>query len=598
MFILGYSGLDGAQEFRTREISLMTPQEARIFQGMDSAAALLKNGKVVAAIQEERLTGVKQTHRFPLSAIRFCLHEGGIGLDDVTFITHGFNYAPWRSVHNRSTFSRRRYDSVYAPEHQKHLLTTHLGLRDVETKFVPVLHHHAHAASAFYQCNFEKALVVVMDGLGEFYGTSIFVGHNNQLEVVKQYDLFSSLGLFYSVVTMHLGFLPNSDEYKVMGLAPYGDPRRFLPAMRRCIEMAPGGRVLVPMLGLNDTFETKETYRNTRQWFEANFCPARQPSEEMTQTHKDLAAAAQHVLNEAGSHIVRHWVAQTGMKNLCLAGGVGLNCVMNGHLLRSGLIERMYVQPAAGDEGTSIGSALYHYYCVHPKAKRKKQILPLYGYAASRTEVIEALQRNSRDLQWECLPTKSLLKRTADLLAHGHVVGWFQGRSEFGPRALGNRSILADPRTRQMVDTINRLVKHRESFRPFAPAVKQERAHMYFDMAPDQELPHMLFTVPMRDQYRARLPAVVHVDGSSRVQTVNKKQHPRFWKLLDAFEHQTGVPILLNTSFNVMGQPIVSTAEDAVSTFLSTNITVLIIDNFLVRRQDGRPGPTTSGYGF
>ena len=590
MYILGYSGLDNAAEFKKQTNPPLSKRESRFFQGMDSAAALLLNGKVIAAIQEERLIGEKYAHKFPVKAIKYCLGQAGIGFEDISFITHGFNYEKYEHLFNIDEISKRRYMEVFSPNKQRSLFEEYFNLQNIKDKFVSVEHHDAHAASTFYFSGFDKALVCVIDGLGELQSLSVFMGEKNKLQLLENYDIFSSLGLFYSLITCHLGFLPNSGEYKVMGLAPYGNPRRFLPALKKCVTYTDNGEIEIPIFYLNNTREKQETYRGSRDWLSTNIFPERNPDEEIQQHHKDLAAAAQIVLMDAVTSILTYWRKKTNLNRLCLAGGVALNCVMNSYIKKAALFNDIFVQPASGDEGTSLGSALFLYFKINPNASNpyKKDLcskLPLWGNASNDQDIQKAISYYSDRVSWRLLTENELIKETCDRIESGEIIAWVQGRMEFGPRALGNRSILADPRAKDMRTRINQLVKKREGFRPFAPSVKEEAAHVFFDTLEGERLPYMLFTVSVKEEYKDRLPAVVHIDGSARVQTVNKGEHRLYWKLLDAFEHKTGFPILLNTSFNVMEQPIVCTPIDAIETFFIANLSGLVMGNYFLTKK-------------
>jgi len=584
VYILGYSGLANAIEFRRDRFPAFSEEEIRICQGWDSAAALLVDGRVVAAAAEERFNGETHSHKFPLNAMKCCLREAGIGIDDLTAITHGFNYALYEKFFTHDAFGRTRYEAVFSPGAQKLLLAEHFPASDIEHKFVPVQHHQAHAASAYYPSGVNNALIVVIDAMGEVHSISVFAGVGNEIRTLKQYDFFSSVGMFYSLITHHLGFSVKADEYKVMGLAPYGDPRPYEKFMEECIHLRDNGEVYIPVYLKNRTMVEKETYKGLRDWLDGALFPARLPEQPLEQKHNDLAASLQRRLEQAVLHVVKFWQGETSAKNLCLAGGVALNCVANQRIMEIARFDDIYVQPASADDGTAIGSALHHYFAVAPTAQRTREALPLYGPRSSDAETARVLERWADALEVFELPEQTLLSTVADMLVAGRVVAWMQGRMEFGPRALGNRSILADPRLPEMREIVNRLVKKREAFRPFAPSVKEDKAHIYFDIPEGMSFPHMLFTVPVRAAFRDMLPSITHVDGSARIQTVSREAHPLYWKLLDAFEQESGVPILLNTSFNVKGQPIVRSADDAVATFLSTNLDALVIGTRIIRR--------------
>lgn len=578
MYILGYSGIHEAVAHKSRLLPEVSIDEAHMSQGLDAAAALIADGVILAAAAEERFNGEKHSDRFPQGAIAYCLREAGIRIEEVERICHGFDHGPYRRAFERGEIARKRYEELLSPERQSQVVAQHLG-PVAASRFTAVRHHAAHAASAFYPSGFDDALVLIVDGMGEMHSMSVFRGRETRLELLKQSGFLSSVGMLYSVVTKHLGFSPCSDEYKVMGLAPYGDPERFLRVLAPSVELGPRGEVNIPLFLLNRTPLEKETYRALDRWLSETCFPARRPDEPISREHEDLAAALQHVLNHALLHVLRFWKEETGASRLCMAGGVALNCTANGIILRSGLFEDVCIPPAAGDDGTSIGAALHEYYRVRPDAGRVRMGMPLYGPEASEEEIAAALAGLPPSIEVRSYPEGELVERAAQLIADGLVVGWMQGRMEFGPRALGSRSILADPRMPDMRDRVNAMVKLREGFRPFAPAAAAEKAHLYFEIRPGERFPYMLFTVPVRPEYRPRLPAITHVDGSARLQTVSAAEQPLFSALLEAFERRSGLPILLNTSFNIKGQPIVRTAEEAVQTFLKTGISAVVIGN-------------------
>jgi carbamoyltransferase len=587
IYILSYSGLHNTLAYRLEQLTDLTLQEKYISQGMDASAAVILNGEIIAAAEEERFNGIKHCSDFPIAAINYCLAAANIDISNINYVTHGFNYSPYEDLYNLENYARGFFEQVASNDVQKGWLEKFLPGFPVE-KFIPIKHHHAHAASTFYPSPFSEALVVISDGMGEVDSISVFHGKENKLTDLKHYDLFSSLGILYAVITKHLGFYVNSDEYKVMGLAPYGNPTQFEDFFKKYVEFKPKGEIFIRLMLADKTPLEQQTYRGMHQLItKETGIKMVEKDQPLTQEHKDFAAALQKCLEEAMLHIVRYWQEQTKCEYLCLAGGVALNCVSNGKLLQSGLFKDIYVQPASGDAGTSYGSAWYHYYhnLGYPRHISHKQELPLYGPSATSEEIMEALEQFAADITWEKLSEAELFQQAAAVLAEGKVIGWVQDRMEFGPRALGNRSILADPRGVGMRDKVNMLVKKREAFRPFAPSVKLERASDFFDISKEQRLPHMLFVVPVREQYREQLPAITHVDGSARVQTVEKEQHPKYWKLLDAFEKQSGMPILLNTSFNVKGQPIVRTAQEAIATFINANLDALFLDHYMIKRK-------------
>ncbi|HKN51736.1 MAG TPA: carbamoyltransferase N-terminal domain-containing protein, partial [Amycolatopsis sp.] len=510
--VLGYSGFDGSAEFKRERFPGLSAAENRLFQGLDSAAALVVDGRLVAAVQQERYSGVKFDHRFPAEAIRGCLRLAGLSIADVDEVRHNFDYALAKVIWQGD---RERYERVYAPELQTPLLHKHFPELTGRVDVRAVDHHHAHALTAAVPSGFAEALVVVLDGMGELHAVTVYSWRGGELKRLAALDFRSSLGLFYALLTLHLGYWPNSDEYKVMALAASGDPARFAGAMAEALTLGPHGRFEVPLLRLNKDPISKETFGTSREWLAAQGCPASDGS--LAPVHIDLAAAAQRRLEEALFHLVRHWTIRTGLRNMAFAGGVALNCVAIGKLAVSGLVDGVYVQPAAGDEGTAVGAAL------------------LGADFATAAESYPPLTFLGPDVDDDCVPpdqphfsteVRDAEVLAARLLARGLVVGWAQGRLEFGPRALGNRSILADPRTREMRDRVNAAVKFREDFRPLAPAVKAECGSRYFELPGGANLRHMTLAVRVRPERAADIAAVVHTDGTARVQEVHRAEHP------------------------------------------------------------------------
>jgi carbamoyltransferase len=582
----------------------------------DSAAAIVRDGEIVAAAQEERFTRRKHDARFPRYAMTYCLREAGASLADIDAVV--FYDKPLlkfeRLVETYLTRAPRGLASFVTamPVWLKEKLFLKTLLRKElaaaagsSASSVPQLffteHHQSHAASAFYPAPFQNAAVLCLDGVGEWATTSAWLGNNANLRPLWQIDFPHSLGLLYSAFTYYTGFKVNSGEYKLMGLAPYGEPKFTAAILERLVDLKDDGSFRLDMSHFD--FETGLHMTNER--FDALFGgPPRQPDEVLTRRHMDVAASIQKVTEEIMLRLARTLRKETEEENLCLAGGVALNCVANGRLLRESGFERIWIQPAAGDAGGAVGSALalWHGYfdgarVVNPLDSMRGAYL---GPRFSTTEARAALTRfNAR---CEELPDEQLLPRVASLLANGNVVGWFSGRMEFGPRALGARSILGDARNPAMQSTMNLKIKFRESFRPFAPAILAERLTDYFDIA--CETPYMLLVASVREQLRremtdaermlfgidklnlvrSSIPAVTHVDYSARVQSVHAETNPRFHQLLSEFDRQTGCPVLVNTSFNVRGEPIVGSPEDAYACFMTTGMDYLVIENLLFDR--------------
>ena len=585
----------------------------------DSAAALIDDGVIVAAAQEERFSRRKHDSHFPVHALNYCLLEVGVGLegiDQVVFYDKPFLKFE-RLVETYLAFAPRGFKSfrmaipLWLREKLflKDLLIKELKKIDSEKKWNGRLlfseHHLSHAASAFFPSPFEEAVVLTMDGVGEWATTSAAIGKGNSLQVFKEIHFPHSLGLLYSAFTYYAGFKVNSGEYKVMGLAPYGEPKYVDRIFKHLIDVKADGSFRLDLTYFD--YCTGLTMTNAK--FDDLFGgPPRKPDERLTQHHMDLAASLQAATEEVVLRLTRSLRKETGVKNLCLAGGVALNCVANGKILRDGQFGQIYIQPAAGDAGGALGAALVGYHMqmgqlrrVDGDAMRGAYLGPSFAQAD-----IEARLKGC-GARCESMDDASLVTTCARDLANGKALGWFQGRMEFGPRALGNRSIIGDPRSPTMQKTLNLKVKYRESFRPFAPSVLRERVADWFEL--DGDSPYMLlvadvvkgrrramtaqenqlFGIEKLNVPRSDIPAVTHVDYSARIQTVEQRTNPRFHALLSEFERQTGCPVLVNTSFNVRGEPIVGTPEDAFRCFMGTELDVLVVGNCHLRKEAQDP---------
>jgi carbamoyltransferase len=568
----------------------------------DAAACLVRDGAIVAAAQEERFTRHKHDPRFPRRAIDYCLQAGGIAsrdLDAVAFYDKPFlkferlletytSYAPRGLASFLEAMPQWLKQKLWIPD----LLSREL---DYEGPLVFTEHHHSHAASAFYPSPFERAGFLTTDGVGEWATTSFGAGRDSGLTILGEIRFPHSLGLLYSAFTYFCGFRVNSGEYKLMGLAPYGRPRYVDTIRDRLIDLRDDGSFRLNMEYFTYPVGLTMTGRRFADLFGG---PPRAPEGALTEREMDLARSIQEVTEEAMLKMARHVHRETGERNLCLAGGVALNCVANGKLLREGPFERLWIQPAAGDAGGALGAALvaWHEWAGEPRrpAPGDSMAGSFLGPAFEDADVVAYLDREG--IPHERVGYDDLPARVAALLSEGKVVGWFQGRMEFGPRALGARSILADPRGREVQRTVNLKIKFRESFRPFAPSVRAERAAEYFDLAVAS--PYMLLVAQVRgasiegvglDRLRhveSPVPAVTHVDGSARVQTVDEATNPLFHRLLRAFEAMTGCGVVVNTSFNVRGEPIVCTPEDACRCFRRTHIDALAIGPCLVLKEE------------
>jgi len=587
----------------------------------DSAAALVEDGRIVAAAQEERFSRRKHDPRFPRHAIGYCLAEAGCGpeaIDHVVFYDKPFLKFE-RLLETYLAFAPRGFRSfrmaiplwIKEKLFQKRLLRDELRLFapgvDWESRLLFAAHHASHAASAYYASPFDEAAVLTMDGVGEWATTSVAHGRGAALDMAREIHFPHSLGLLYSAFTYYTGFKVNSGEYKLMGLAPYGEPRFRQAILDHLIDLKEDGSFRLDQRYFD--YCTGLTMTSPR--FDELFGgPARRPEELLTQRHMDLAASIQAVLEEAVLRLTRALARDTGSRNLCLAGGVALNCVANGKVLRDGRFERVWIQPAAGDAGGALGAALaaWHQHLGHPRepsggADRMRGAY--LGPAFGDDEVARRLA--ACGARFERVDDGALLDRcVADLVA-GKALGWFQGRMEFGPRALGARSILGDPRSPTMQKTLNLRIKYRESFRPFAPAVLREDVADWFEL--DADSPYMLlvadvvrrrrramtaaeealFGIEKLNVPRSEIPAVTHVDYSARVQTVHRETNPRFHALLSRFKAATGCPVLVNTSFNVRGEPIVGSPEDAFRCFMGSDIETLAIGNCLLAKEEQDP---------
>lgn len=583
MNIIGISGLEFAVPFKRAHWPGLEEREYRISQGYDSAAALVIDGQCVAAAAEERFTRQKHTGTFPRRAIAYCLDAAGLEMPDVDEIAHGFDYSPYRKAYSLDAVSTELYQQVFSRDSLVGLVRREWPQFPAE-HIHQVDHHMAHAASAYLTSGWDECLVVVVDAMGEAHGASIYTGCDGKLEPVRRIAANNSIGILYSLVTLHLGFDFNSDEYKIMGLAPYGNPAQFRPFFERAVELCDDGSIRIPLLALNRSRDDRENYLQSRGFLSEHLCGARQPESEIAQQHCDVAAALQECLDTTILHICGHFAARTGLRRLAMAGGVALNCTANGKLMRSGLFDSIYIQPAAGDDGTALGAALHR--AAHGGEIRNCRFpVPFLGPAYDGGEIDTAL----REFQDRVVVTRfSSLAETcaaaAERIAGGQVVAWYRGRMEYGPRALGHRSIVADPGDPGMRDRLNAMVKMREAFRPFAPAVTLGEVHRWFDVPAGTELPYMIVNVNVREPYRAMLPAITHINGTARVQTVDPRDNCEFHSLLCAVGKRSGRAMVVNTSFNVKGQPIVNTPREAIETYLNTGIDALFLEDVLVER--------------
>jgi carbamoyltransferase len=585
----------------------------------DSAAALVEDGRVVAAAQEERFTRKKHDASFPSNAISYCLEVAGTSLTDIDHTA--FYDKPFLKFerlletyialapHGFRSFQMAIPLWLKEKLFQKNLLRK--KLREFDEDFDPgkllfTEHHLSHAASAFFPSPFEKAAVLTMDGVGEWATTSAAIGEGNALEIFQEIHFPHSLGLLYSAATYYTGFKVNSGEYKVMGLAPYGEPKYAKLMLDNLVDLKPDGSFRLDM----SYFDYCTGLTMTNERFEKLFgAPVRGPDQLLTPFHMDVAASIQAVLEEAVLRLTRSLAGRTGARNLCLAGGVALNCVANGKVLRDGKFENIWIQPAAGDAGGAVGAALaaYHQFKGQPRsiAVGDGMAGAFLGPAFSQAEIERRL--SAAGAHFSILSEDEMIAQTAKALSDQLAVGWFQGRMEFGPRSLGARSILGDPRSPAMQKNLNLKVKYRESFRPFAPAVLREDVAAWFEL--DSDSPYMLIVADVREDKRramsaeeqalfgidklniarSEIPAVTHVDYSARIQTVNAVTNPLFHRLLTQFKALTGCPVVVNTSFNVRGEPIVCTPQDAFRCFMGNELDLLVVGNCVLRKPEQNP---------
>jgi carbamoyltransferase len=587
----------------------------------DSAAALVVDGRIAAAVQEERFSRVKHDASFPAHAIGYCLEQAGVALSELDYVV--FYEKPFlkfeRLLETYVAFAPRGFSSfrlaipLWLKEKlfQKDLLRRELARFDPafdwQRRLLFAEHHLSHAASAFFPSPFEEAAILTMDGVGEWTTTSMALGRANRIDVHKEIHFPHSLGLLYSAFTYYTGFKVNSGEYKVMGLAPYGEPRFAQTILDHVIDVKADGSFRLDQ----SYFDYCAGLTMTNGKFAALFGQAaRRPDELLTPFHMDVAASIQAVTDEVVLRLTRAIAAETGARHLCLAGGVALNCVANGKVLRDGAFENIWIQPAAGDAGGALGAALagYHLFQDRPRIISNAvdgMAASLLGPSYEQADIEERL--NAAGACYTTVADAEVVEHTARALADGKAVGWMQGRMEFGPRALGARSILADPRSPTMQKMLNLKVKYRESFRPFAPSVLREDVADWFEL--DGDSPYMLLVAPVRSERRrdmtaeeralfgidklnvprSDIPAVTHVDYSARIQTVHRDSNPRYYRLIERFKQLTGCPVLVNTSFNVRGEPIVNTPEDAFRCFMGSEIDMLVAGNCILRKDAQNP---------
>ncbi|NEP13611.1 MAG: nodulation protein [Symploca sp. SIO2C1] len=534
----------------------------------DASATLIENGKIIAAVEEERLNRNKHTNKAPMKAAEECLSISNYLLSDLDWIAIPLLEKSLDHSLAHMAIEQPDFGCYTSRTFLQKLLMRKFNIAVNPDKFYFVNHHEAHAASAYYPSSFEHALVLAIDGEGQGYCGAVYSATHQEMKQLRTYSRQRSLGNFYTDVTFHLGF-KEFDEYKVMGLASYGDSSRYRSKFKELYSLQSEG---------NYDFDFSELEERLYQ-----IIPRRLKADELTQQHCDLAAALQATLEEIVLHVLTYFQGETNHKNLCLAGGVALNCTMNKLILSKGIFENVFVQPASHDGGLSMGAAFLAH--THSSATRIEPLSHVYlgTHIGDDQSIVKQIEKWSDFCEYEQFV--NIEEVTAQCLAQGSIVGWCQGRAEFGPRALGNRSILADPRYGSNKDRINSIVKMRELFRPFAPAVLEKYAHEIYQIpAHLKNFPFMTFTFDVKDEYVSKLEAVTHVDDTARIQTVSKEINPRFWNLINSFHKLTGIPIVLNTSFNNNCEPIVNSVDEAITCFLTSDLDVLVIGNTLIRK--------------
>lgn len=562
-----------------------------------SSACLIEDGKIIAAAAEERFTRNKLTRAFPMHAVEYCLKEAGLEMREVDFIAISWNPGVYFTKFNPLLSGQRRHlvEQIYsAPDHLMHFygrpLVDHLYQElkgnGAECRIHYITHHRAHAANGFFLSPFDSAAILTADAQGEFESTTFCRGKGNKIQFLKRINYPHSLGALYSTFTEYLGFRPNSDEWKVMAMASYANPNnKFYKLMKKHVIRFPSEDSFELNLGFFKGFLHEQPNLYTEKLADC-FGPARKNDEKLEGRHFAIAAALQKVSEDAAARLLRWLYAVTKEKNAALAGGFFLNSVFNGKALELTPFKKVFISSCPDDSGNCFGAALYLYNHILGKKRERPVAHNYFGPAYTNKEIEKVLEDFKLSFQRE----KDIIARTARYIAEGKIIGWFQGRMEFGQRALGNRSILADPRRAEMKDAINKAVKFRESFRPFAPAVLKERQHEYFEIGKNGDVPFMEKIYRVERTKAKEIPAVVHADGSCRIQTVDKETNPMFHSLIREFAKITGVPVLLNTSFNLNNEPIVCSPRDAVRTFYSCGLDALVIGDYVVVKEHARGG--------
>lgn len=581
MLTLGIAGLVNVTGFLETHFPAQMAQESRVVQGMDAAAALLMDGQVIAAASQERFDRIKKSPAFPFEAIQYCFDTAGASPNDVTDIACNFSFGRYKPIYATDEMACRYWQDCLSPEAISRTLATRFGPH-IAFRLHPIDHHDAHLHCALASSGFERCLAVIMDAAGEVSSTSVYLCEGNKVNRLARYPISQSLGVFYSLITQFLGYAFNEDEYKVMGLASFGDPRRFAGFFDTAIRLTPNGGVKIPALTLNRSFADGLFFTQSAAAIQRGL--AFDGRDCAQQDRADMSAALQRRFTEALFHICCHFQKQTKITDLLFSGGCAENCAAIGELRTAGIFRRIHVGYASGDEGTALGAAAARAFA-RGTPLRIPDVMPFFGPAPQLKRVKQIAAQNSTLALEEFPDENAMLDAAAVDVANDMIVALCNGRMEYGARALGSRSLLALPSTASNKDRINLAIKKRQNYRPFAPAVIAEEAHRYFVLDAGEEYPYMTMLTHVRSEAKSLLPAVTHVDGTARVQTVHRQHNASFHRLLSKLKTLTGVPVVLNTSYNVNHQPIVCTEAEALETFVDMGIDALYIANAKVIRR-------------
>jgi carbamoyltransferase len=580
MLTLGIAGLANVTGFLEDHFPAQMAQESRIVQGMDAAAALLMDGQVIAAASQERFDRIKKSATFPFEVIQYCVDTAGASLNDVKDIACNFSFGRYKPIYAADKLARSYWQNCLSPEAISGMLAMRFD-SDIASRLHPIDHHDAHLHCALASSGFDRCLAVIMDAAGEISSTSVYLCEGARISRLARYPISQSLGMFYSLITQFLGYAFNEDEYKVMGLASFGDPRRYAGFFDTAIRLTPNGGVEIPALTLNHSFADGLFFTKSAAAIQHGLVIDGRNCAQ--QDRADVSAALQHRFTEALFHICRHFQKQTKVTNLVLSGGCAENCAAIGELRTAGMFKRIHVAYASGDEGTALGAAAARAFASGTPL-RIPDIMPFFGPAPRLQRVKQIVVQNSALALEEFPDENAMIDAAAEDVANDMIVALCNGRMEYGARALGNRSLLALPSTAANKDRINLAIKKRQNYRPFAPAVIAEEAHRYFVLNAGEEYPYMTMLTHVRSEAKSLLPAVTHVDGTARVQTVHRQHNASFHRLLSQLKTLTGVPVVLNTSYNVNHQPIVCSEAEALETFVDMGIDALYIATAKVTR--------------